>query len=249
MPVDSNSPFDANGMPITRDDAGNASPVIPNKDAPKYNNHTPKFSSGEIGDPVELRAFLIKSGLDPAAVDEAMRGSGHDPKPALPPETAATYRAAGISEQPRPELYHPDLSNNAAGADASTPQGIERLKAMQRATTEVAANLQFEPSVGTSFINRIVTAGRETAAMSKEDLQTWRQRSEQIGIKIAGSKANYADMINLAKAFLLNNAGPAKEFAVALADSAVFSDPQIVSLLATQSGIVAELQRVKARGK
>lgn len=197
--------------------------------------HRPTFNESQIA---AMRSDYVRLGLDVAAFDRACRRDG---TPVTPPPSAATKAAfdeAGLPHDPRPQDYTPDLGS----LRQSLPP--EEFSNVLSGTAQWAAELGMSRELGTAIIETMAQVGGQVSKMDADAKAKWVEAQERIGVRIAGSKASYALMIQKALT-VISRASKTLDFSSKLKAGTAFQSTQILSLLATHHDQLALLKKAQ----
>jgi hypothetical protein len=190
---------------------------------------TPGLSLQEAADMAEE---LIRAGMDPARVAEALKADGYElPEDTRTEEELEFDRAFGGA---KPEAYRIDFRGRI-------PEGMD-LSRVANANAEMTTWLSqagFPPEIGPAVLEQAMDVGQRYANSSEPMRELWRREQQATFLKMAGSPERAAELVDFA-AVVLARGGDA--FSNALAKSGALDDAAVLMHLAHQG------ERLAARG-
>jgi hypothetical protein len=175
---------------------------------------------------------MIRAGMDPAKVDEALKADGYAFSEDERTEEELEFDRAfgGV----RPDEYHLDYQGRI-------PAGLDLAK-VAAANTEMTAWLSaaaFPQEIGPAVLEQAMDSGQACAAMSAPERQLWEREQHATFAKMAGTPERAVELLDFA-AVVLARGGDA--FSNALAKSGALDDAGVLMHLAHQG------ERLAARG-
>jgi hypothetical protein len=180
----------------------------------------------------EMAEELIRAGMDPARVAEALKADGYElAEDERTDEELEFDRAFGGT---KPEAYRIDFRDRI-------PEGMDLTKVANanREMTTWLSNAAFPPEIGPAVLERAMDVGQRYANSSEPMRELWRREQQATFVKMAGSAERATELIDLA-AVVLARGGDA--FSDALARSGALDDVGVLMHLAHQG------ERLAARG-